>query len=83
MALRHCARSALQQTSANTRSSRGSVSSGTRLCSGKVYGGPGIGLRRTVLHDALRMRAEELGVVMQWGTRVTGISRGESPPITK
>lgn len=39
--------------------------------------GLGIGLRRTVLHDALRMRAEELGVVMKWGTRVTGISRGE------
>jgi flavin-dependent dehydrogenase len=37
--------------------------------------GTGIGLRRTVLHDLLRRRAEELGVISKWGTRVTGISR--------
>jgi flavin-dependent dehydrogenase len=39
--------------------------------------GHGIGLRRTVLHDALRQRAEELGVEMKWGTRVTGIAPNE------
>jgi flavin-dependent dehydrogenase len=38
--------------------------------------GHGVGLRRTVLHDLLLKRAEELGVVMEWGTRVTGISPG-------
>jgi menaquinone-9 beta-reductase len=35
--------------------------------------GMGYGIRRTVLHDRLRVRAEELGVRMEWGTRVTGL----------
>jgi len=38
--------------------------------------GYGIGLRRTVLHDALRLRAAEIGVDMRWGTRVCGIAPG-------
>jgi flavin-dependent dehydrogenase len=35
--------------------------------------GTGHGIRRTVLHDLLRVRAEELGVQMDWGTRITGL----------
>ena len=35
--------------------------------------GHGIGMRRTVLHDALRQRATELGVELKWGARVNGI----------
>jgi flavin-dependent dehydrogenase len=35
--------------------------------------GTGYGIRRTVLHDLLRVRAEELGVQMDWGTRITGL----------
>lgn len=40
--------------------------------------GHGIGLRRTVLHDALRRRAGELGVEMRWGARVSGMAPGEA-----
>jgi flavin-dependent dehydrogenase len=36
--------------------------------------GPGLGIRRTRLHKLLVNRAAELGVVMHWGTRVTGIT---------
>ena len=32
--------------------------------------GIGLGIRRTVLHDLLVQRASDLGVSMQWGTRV-------------
>ncbi|MCU1312350.1 MAG: hypothetical protein JWM54_107 [Acidobacteriaceae bacterium] len=35
--------------------------------------GTGCGIRRTVMHDLLRVRAEELGVQMDWGTRITGL----------
>ena len=38
--------------------------------------GQGIGLRRTVLHEALRRRADALGVEMKWGARVGGIAPG-------
>ena len=38
--------------------------------------GHGIGMRRTVLHEALRRRAEEIGVEMRWGARLTGIAPG-------
>ena len=38
--------------------------------------GRGIGMRRTVLHEALRRRAADLGVEMNWGARVTGIAPG-------
>jgi len=37
----------------------------------------GLGIRRTTLHQALVQRAEDLGVQSLWGTRVTGIGRGE------
>jgi flavin-dependent dehydrogenase len=37
-------------------------------------GGPGRGLRRTVLHRAMCARAEEMGVRLAWGTPVHGIS---------
>jgi menaquinone-9 beta-reductase len=33
---------------------------------------PGLGIRRTVLHDALVRRAEEAGVELCWGVKVTG-----------
>ena len=36
--------------------------------------GLGLGIRRTRLHTILVNRAAELGVVMHWGTRVTGIT---------
>ncbi len=35
--------------------------------------GHGLGVRRTVLHDALRARAEGLGVELRWGEAVTGL----------
>lgn len=38
--------------------------------------GHGIGLRRTVLHNALLRRAEETGVEMHWGIRANGIRPG-------
>ena len=38
--------------------------------------GYGMGMRRTVLHEALRRRAEAVGVEMKWGARVDGIARG-------
>ena len=34
---------------------------------------PGLGVRRTELHGALRRRAEALGVNLRWGVRVQGI----------
>lgn len=37
-------------------------------------GGQGIGLRRTVLHELLITRAEELGVRLLWRTPVTGLT---------
>lgn len=36
--------------------------------------GHGLGIRRTRLHQILIDRANELGVVMHWGTRITGIT---------
>ena len=44
----------------------------------------GIGVRRTVLHEALVRRAEQVGVQMQWGARVErltaeGVSVRENP----
>ncbi|MEZ5330656.1 MAG: FAD-dependent monooxygenase [Thermoanaerobaculia bacterium] len=35
---------------------------------------PGRGVRRTVLHEALAVAAEEAGVELSWGTRVTGLT---------
>jgi flavin-dependent dehydrogenase len=39
--------------------------------------GPGRVVRRTVLHEALARRAEEVGVVVRWETTVEGIAEGE------
>lgn len=36
-------------------------------------GRPGLGIRRTELHRALTRRAEQLGVDLRWGVRVSGI----------
>jgi flavin-dependent dehydrogenase len=41
---------------------------------GTFSSSPGVGVRRTVLHDALARRAESLGVRLQWGVRVTGVT---------
>jgi flavin-dependent dehydrogenase len=49
---------------------------GPTTAEGRFPGRPGLGIRRTVLHDALRERAEEVGVECRWGTRVTGL-RGD------
>jgi menaquinone-9 beta-reductase len=38
--------------------------------------GDGVGVRRTVLHDALRLRAAELGVQLCWGSRVEELTKG-------
>ena len=38
--------------------------------------GGGAGVRRIVLHDALRAKAAELGVTMLWGSRVEELSNG-------
>ena len=46
---------------------------GVRAAEGRFRGRPGRGVRRTVLHDALRRRAERAGVVLRWRTRVTAV----------
>jgi menaquinone-9 beta-reductase len=38
--------------------------------------GPGVGLRRTRLHDLLRERASDLGVRMAWGSRADEFTAG-------
>ncbi len=38
--------------------------------------GPGLGIRRTVLHEALAARAAEAGAELRWGVAVTGL-RGD------
>ena len=38
--------------------------------------GMGFGIRRTTLHRAMVEHAADAGIVMLWGTRVTGISHG-------
>jgi flavin-dependent dehydrogenase len=40
---------------------------------GVFPGVPGLGIRRTELHRALRRRAEALGVNLRWGVRVRGV----------
>jgi flavin-dependent dehydrogenase len=37
--------------------------------------GPGLGLRRTKLHEILIDKAAEAGIDMHWGARVTGLTR--------
>ena len=43
------------------------------LAEGLFPGSPGLGVRRTELHGALRRRAEALGATLRWGVRVQGI----------
>lgn len=38
--------------------------------------GTGRGVRRVVLHDLMRQRAEKLGVQFRWGTQVMGVADG-------
>lgn len=45
---------------------------------GRFPGRPGLGVRRTELHQALVRRADETGVELLWGARVTGM-REEDP----
>lgn len=40
---------------------------------GRFPGAAGLGIRRTELHDAMRHRAEEIGVHLQWGVGVRGL----------
>jgi len=47
---------------------------GELTAEGVFPGKPGLGIRRTALHQALTRRAEELGVDLRWGTRVRGLS---------
>ncbi|MGD9253223.1 MAG: FAD-dependent monooxygenase, partial [Holophagae bacterium] len=46
---------------------------GSLVAEGRFPGRPGLGIRRTRLHDALRTRADEVGVECRWGTRVTSL----------
>jgi len=48
---------------------------GAVVAEGRFPGAPGLGIRRTALHDALRRRAEATGVRLRWGCRVTGLLR--------
>lgn len=48
---------------------------GGRQVEGRFRGGPGLGVRRTVLHQALSARADELGVE-RVRTRVTEVGQG-------
>src|SRR5208283_1327319 len=48
-----------------------------RSAEGAFPRGYGLGIRRTILHQALVERAAEAGVQSLWGTRVKSISKGE------
>jgi flavin-dependent dehydrogenase len=48
-----------------------------RMAVGRFAGRPGIGVRRTVLHDALARRADHLGVRLLWGTAFRGCAGEE------
>src|SRR5437879_3977086 len=45
-----------------------------RSVDGNFPDGCGMGVRRTTLHELLIRRAEEVGVAMSWGTRISGLS---------
>ena len=47
---------------------------GSTSAEGRFPGVHGLGIRRTVLHEALHRRAIETGVQIHWGLRVRGIS---------
>jgi len=44
------------------------------VATGLFPGRPGIGIRRTVLHDALARRADDLGVALLWGCSFEGLT---------
>jgi hypothetical protein len=46
---------------------------GRIVAEGRFPGESGLGIRRTELHNALRSRAEDLGVDLRWGARVRGL----------
>jgi flavin-dependent dehydrogenase len=46
---------------------------GARRAEGRFARGPGLGIRRTRLHEALVRRAVDCGVDLRWGTRVDGL----------
>lgn len=49
---------------------------GELVAEGRFPGKPGLGIRRTALHQALCRRAEAVGVELRWGCRVTGLTEG-------
>jgi flavin-dependent dehydrogenase len=49
---------------------------GERVAEAEFPGEPGIGVRRTVLHEALAQRAEEVGAELRWGVVVRGLKKG-------
>lgn len=49
---------------------------GERVAEAEFPGAAGLGIRRTVLHEALVRRAEEVGVELRWGTVVRGLRGG-------
>jgi len=51
------------------------VGSGRNVASNFIQG-PGLGVRRTTLHGILVEHAQEVGVDLRWGTRVSGIANG-------
>lgn len=46
---------------------------GDRCALGRFSGPPGLGVRRLGLHEALVRRADQVGVDIRWGARVTGV----------
>ena len=49
---------------------------GDLVAEGRFPGAPGLGIRRTALHQALSRRAAQTGVDLRWGTRVLGLAEG-------
>src|SRR5262245_45492962 len=52
------------------------VASG-RVAAGRFPGRPGLGVRRTTLHDVLARRADEAGARLSWGLFAEGLSGTE------
>ncbi|HEX2164492.1 MAG TPA: FAD-dependent monooxygenase, partial [Thermoanaerobaculia bacterium] len=75
---------ALERLGVDVEALRGAPFRGIRYVDGAVAaeadfpGRPGLGVRRTRLHDALVERARAAGVEVEWGVRVVGIE-GEAP----
>ncbi len=49
---------------------------GELVAEGRFPGASGLGIRRTVLHQALSRRAADVGVDLRWGRRVLGLVDG-------